>query len=81
MITISCSLLDALKGALEGKDKAHAAYREWHNEYYALLGAGGLTPDELKRIHHKEAGLRSNIGYCEDEIIKWAREIVNSVGV
>jgi hypothetical protein len=79
VISIPCPLFDALKQALEDKEKLHALYREWHTEYTQALGSG-LNAVEMKKMHNKEAALRSRLGYCEAQVIKWAEEIVKEGG-
>lgn len=65
--------------AVRGRREALKAYKEWHDAYMAM-DKSQMCPDEMKRQHNKEAGLRANLAACEREIIREADEIVGETG-
>ena len=65
--------------AVRARREALKAYKEWHDEYSAM-DKSQMCPDEIKRQHNKEAGLRANLAAFEREIIREADEIVGETG-
>ena len=71
--------LNIFAKAVRGRREALKAYKAWHDEYRAM-DKSKMSSDDIKRQHHKEAGLRTNLSAFEMEIIKEADEIVGTTG-
>ena len=71
-------IIERLRIAFKGRDAAQTAYNQWHDEFFAEFKdrpTSKRNDEEIRKEYNKEAGLRTNICYCDTIIQNIAREI------